>query len=41
MYSISMKIEDKSVGSLLMEMIQDEKSHITKAMLRAFPQLIL
>lgn len=40
-HSISMKIEDKRVGRLPLERIQDEKSHTAKTMLRACPQLIL
>lgn len=36
--SIAMKIEAKRVGRLLMEFIQDEKSHKVKAMLKVCPQ---
>ena len=38
--STAMKVEAKRVGRLLMASIQDEKSHIAKAMIRACSQLI-
>lgn len=38
--SIAVKVEAKRVGRLLTESVQDEKSPIAKAILRACPQLI-